>query len=56
MSFEGEKDVNGGSAAGKKPYSKPQLQVYGDLGAITASASNTGAMADGLPNKGNSKS
>ena len=29
------KDVVAGGTERKKPYSKPKLQVYGDLGSIT---------------------
>jgi len=36
MVFRRQEDVQ--RPEGKKPYSKPQLQVYGDLGAITKSA------------------
>jgi hypothetical protein len=45
MSFEDKKDVQ--SPEGKKPYSKPRLQVYGDLGAITQSANQGHPTADG---------
>jgi len=44
MKFESEKDVQ--RPEGKKPYSKPRLQVYGDLGTITQSANQ------GHPNGG----
>jgi hypothetical protein len=47
MKFESEKDVQGETAAAKKPYSKPQLQVYGDLGTITKSHDNGHPTADG---------
>ena len=45
MSFEDKKDVQ--RPEGKKPYSKPRLQVYGDLGSITKSANNGSSPADG---------
>jgi hypothetical protein len=35
MVFEDKKDARKVSPEGKKPYSKPKLQVYGDLGTIT---------------------
>jgi len=47
MSFEDQKNVQKVSPEGKKPYSKPQLQVYGDLGSITRSANNGHPTADG---------
>ena len=47
MVFEDKKDVKAVSPEGKKPYSKPRLQVYGDLGAITKSANNGSPSADG---------
>jgi len=47
MGFEDKKDVKAVSPEGKKPYSKPQLQVYGDLGSITKSSNNGSAAADG---------
>jgi hypothetical protein len=47
MKFENEKDVKGGNSAGKKPYSKPQLQVYGDLGTITKTHDAGHPIADG---------
>jgi hypothetical protein len=33
--LEDRKDVEAGNAGGKKPYSKPKLQVYGDLNTLT---------------------
>ena len=35
MAFEEEKEAEAVSPEGKKPYRKPQLQVYGDLGSLT---------------------
>jgi len=35
MAFKEEKDVQAVSPKGKKPYRKPELQVYGDLSSIT---------------------
>jgi hypothetical protein len=35
MVFEDKKDAKKVSPEGKKPYSKPKLQVYGDLSSIT---------------------
>jgi hypothetical protein len=47
MGFEDKKDVKAVSPEGKKPYSKPQLQVYGDLGSITKAANNGHPVSDG---------
>jgi hypothetical protein len=47
MVFEDKKDVKGLSPEGKKPYRKPVLQVYGDLGAITRSKDSGHPTADG---------
>ena len=41
MAFKEEKDVQAVSPKGKKPYRKPELQVYGDLSSITGT-SNAG--------------
>lgn len=35
MVLEDKKDAQGLSPEGKKPYRKPELQIYGDLGSIT---------------------
>jgi hypothetical protein len=36
MVLEDQKEVKGVSPQEKKPYHKPQLQIYGDLGSITS--------------------
>jgi hypothetical protein len=35
MAFEDQKEAESISPEGKKPYRKPQLQIYGDLGSLT---------------------
>jgi hypothetical protein len=35
MVLRDQKDVQRVSSEGKKPYRKPELQVYGDLGSMT---------------------
>lgn len=42
-------------AAGKKPYRRPVLQVYGDLRAITNHVGNVGMTMDAAPHMGNFK-
>ena len=39
MVLEDKKDVQGVSPETKKPYRKPELQTYGDLGSITKTIS-----------------
>jgi hypothetical protein len=47
MVFEDKKDVQGVSAEGKKPYSKPKLEVYGDLASITRAKDAGHPLSDG---------
>jgi hypothetical protein len=35
MALEDQKEAESISPEGKKPYRKPQLQIYGDLGSLT---------------------
>ncbi len=35
MVTKDKNDVRGTGFEGKKPYKKPQLQIYGDLGSVT---------------------
>ena len=46
MVLEDRKDVEAGRPEGKKAYSKPKLQVYGDLASITK-AVHRNTMQDG---------
>jgi len=46
MVFEDQKEVQGVSPEGKKPYRKPELQVYGDLSSITGTHDNGHPTAD----------
>jgi hypothetical protein len=39
MVLEDKKEVQGVSPEGKKPYRKPELQIYGDLGSVTKNIS-----------------
>ena len=38
------------SAALRRPYTKPELRVFGTVAAITAAASKSGVLKDGGPN------
>ena len=51
MVLEDENDLHGGGAEAGKPYSKPQLLIYGGLPSITRHTSK-GGMEDG-GDKGN---
>ena len=41
------KSVNNDNEKAKKPYTAPELVVYGDIREITKSATNTGMNTDG---------
>jgi len=40
MVIEDRKEVQGASPERKKPYSKPRLQIYGDLNTITGAVTS----------------
>lgn len=44
---EDKKEIQGVSLKGKKPYRKPELQVYGDLKTITGAHDNGHPHGDG---------
>ena len=48
MTLHTREGLSNGSA--RRPYAKPRLQVYGDLGSITQAATNMGEM-DGAKGK-----
>jgi hypothetical protein len=41
MGFEDQKDIHGVRPGGRKPYRKPELQIYGDLSSITRTVNIT---------------
>jgi hypothetical protein len=49
------KDENSKPQIKRKPYDRPLLQTYGDLGEVTASVGAMGANADGGKSKSKSK-
>ena len=47
MVLKDQKEARGVGPEGKKPYNKPQLQTYGDLGSITKTQHRTAKQDSG---------